>query len=510
MRGWRRPTGEGYPAGSNARLLLWISNDSLNPDTLSGVTTSAAKSVRIVGDPIIPGQTLADFATDDGTQVIVTGFLQDQYYGESIPMTFSFANAGTLSLNIPIEVPPERSTDRETIEILPPHPTPIWEEGEHGAEAAAGTTGETHRSREAGHDGEPAGGGWPGRSRRVFVQLSDPPSRVRHMRSTMPDRSSRPSKSAVKPAFRCNECGHEAAKWHGRCPECQAWGTLIEAAPAAVTLRRLTAGPVTTPAQRIDQVSADQVSPQASGVTELDRVLGGGLTPGAVVLLAGEPGVGKSTLLLSAAKEWASNGQGPVLIVSGEESAAQVRLRADRMGALHPDIYLAAESDLAAVLGHVDQVHPRLLIVDSVQTIATGEVEGSAGGVSQVRAVAAALSAVAKERNMACVLVGHVTKDGGIAGPRVLEHLVDVVLQFEGDRHSTLRTIRGVKNRYGPADEVGCFQMVPDGIVGTGRSVRAISHPSPHPGTGDLRDCHPAGPPRTAGRVADADRPEHR
>ena len=134
--------GEGYPAGSSARLLLWISNDSLNPDTLSGVTTSAAKSVRIVGDPIIPGQTLADFATDDGTKVIITGFLQDQYYGQSIPMTFSFATAGTLSLNIPIEVPLERSTDRETIAILPPHPTPIWEEGEHGAEAAAGTTGE--------------------------------------------------------------------------------------------------------------------------------------------------------------------------------------------------------------------------------------------------------------------------------------------------------------------------------------------------------------------------------
>jgi DNA repair protein RadA/Sms len=176
--------------------------------------------------------------------------------------------------------------------------------------------------------------------------------------------------------------------------------------------------------------------------------------------------VGKSTLLLSAAGAWAAAGQGPVLIVSGEESAAQVKLRADRMGALHPDIYLAAESDLSAVLGQVDQVAPRLLIVDSVQTIASGEVDGSAGGVSQVRAVAAALSAVAKERNMACVLVGHVTKDGAIAGPRVLEHLVDVVLQFEGDRHSTLRTVRGVKNRYGPSDEVGCFQMVPDGIVG--------------------------------------------
>jgi DNA repair protein RadA/Sms len=286
------------------------------------------------------------------------------------------------------------------------------------------------------------------------------------MRPTAADRASKTTKAAAKASYRCTECGLEAVKWQGRCPECQAWGTLVESGPAAVMIRRLTAGPVTTAALRIDQVPADLVQPQPSGVGELDRVLGGGLTPGAVVLLAGEPGVGKSTLLLRTAKEWATRGQGPVLIVSGEESAAQVRLRADRMDALHPEIYLAAESDLAAVLSHIEQVQPTLLIIDSVQTIASGEVEGTAGGVSQVRAVAAGLSAAAKERNMACVLVGHVTKDGAIAGPRVLEHLVDVVLQFEGDRHTTLRTIRGVKNRYGPADEVGCFQMVPDGIEG--------------------------------------------
>ena len=279
-------------------------------------------------------------------------------------------------------------------------------------------------------------------------------------------RAAAATKRAARPGYRCSECGHEPGKWHGRCPECQAWGSVDEVGPAAVHLRRVTPGMVSAPAQRIDEVSAVLVAPQASGVAELDRVLGGGLTPGAVVLLAGEPGVGKSTLLLAAAKSWADGGQGAVLIVSGEESAAQVRLRADRMGALHRDIFLAAENDLAAVLGQVEQVQPRLLIVDSVQTFATAEVDGTAGGVSQVRAVAAALSAVAKERNMACVLVGHVTKDGGIAGPRVLEHLVDVVLQFEGDRHSTLRTIRGVKNRYGPSDEVGCFQMVADGIVG--------------------------------------------
>jgi DNA repair protein RadA/Sms len=221
---------------------------------------------------------------------------------------------------------------------------------------------------------------------------------------------------------------------------------------------------VTRPAQRIREVSGDVVRPTASGVAEFDRVLGGGLTPGAVVLLAGEPGVGKSTLLLATARAWAERGQGPVLVVTGEESAAQVRLRAERMGALHDGIFLAAEGDLDAVVGQVDLVGPRLLIVDSVQTISAASVDGTAGGVSQVRSVAAALTSVAKDRNMACVLVGHVTKDGAIAGPRALEHLVDVVLHFEGDRHSLLRTVRGVKNRYGPADEVGCFRMVPDGI----------------------------------------------
>ena len=193
-------------------------------------------------------------------------------------------------------------------------------------------------------------------------------------------------------------------------------------------------------------------------------MLGGGLVPGAVLLLAGEPGVGKSTLLLEVARHYAA--AGTALVVTGEESAAQVRLRAERTGALHPRLYLAAETDLAALLGHVEAVEPGLLVVDSVQTIASPAAEGTAGGVTQVRAVAAALIAAAKARGMATVLVGHVTKDGAIAGPRVLEHLVDVVLQFEGDRHSTLRLVRATKNRFGPADEVGCFELTDGGIEG--------------------------------------------
>jgi DNA repair protein RadA/Sms len=196
-------------------------------------------------------------------------------------------------------------------------------------------------------------------------------------------------------------------------------------------------------------------------------VLGGGLVPGAVVLIAGEPGVGKSTLLLDVAQQWAAGaaaGAGPALVVSGEESASQVRLRAERIGALHDRLYLATESDLAAVLGHLDVVRPGLLVVDSVQTFSAPGTDGVPGGVTQIRAVTAALVTVAKERGIATVLVGHVTKDGQVAGPRVLEHLVDVVLQFEGDKHSSLRLIRGLKNRFGAADEVGCFEMHERGI----------------------------------------------
>jgi DNA repair protein RadA/Sms len=194
-------------------------------------------------------------------------------------------------------------------------------------------------------------------------------------------------------------------------------------------------------------------------------VLGGGLVPGAVILLAGEPGVGKSTLLLEVAAQVARGG-GRVLYVTGEESANQVRLRAGRVNALEPTLFLAAETDLAAVAEHVDAVRPSLLVVDSVQTIASADVDGGAGGVTQVREVAAALTRLSKDRGITTVLVGHVTKDGSIAGPRVLEHLVDVVLHFEGDRQSRLRMVRGVKNRFGPSDEVGCFDLGDGGIVG--------------------------------------------
>ena len=214
----------------------------------------------------------------------------------------------------------------------------------------------------------------------------------------------------------------------------------------------------------IGQVDAAAARARPTGMDELDRVLGGGLVPGAVVLLAGEPGVGKSTLLLEAGALAAARGR--VLYVTGEESAAQVRLRADRIGAVSDALYLAAETDFSALLGHVQAVQPSLLIVDSVQTISAAGVDGVPGGVTQVREITAALTALAKQRSLTTVLVGHVTKDGSVAGPRTLEHLVDVVLHFEGDSRGQLRMVRAVKNRYGPTDEVGCFELGEFGLIG--------------------------------------------
>ena len=263
-----------------------------------------------------------------------------------------------------------------------------------------------------------------------------------------------------KPAYRCSECGWETAKWVGRCGECQSWGSVAET--AAPTLRTA-AAPVTAPAVPIGDVAVEASAFRSSGVPELDRVLGGGLVPGAAILLAGEPGVGKSTLLLEVAAQTARY-RHRTLYVTGEESASQVRLRADRTNAVEPELFLAAETDLGALLTHVEETRPTLLVVDSVQTIGASGVDGVPGGVTQVKEVAAALIRVAKTRNITTILVGHVTKDGSIAGPRVLEHLVDVVLHFEGDRNSRFRMVRAMKNRFGPVDEVGCFQLDATGI----------------------------------------------
>lgn len=300
------------------------------------------------------------------------------------------------------------------------------------------------------------------------------------------------SRSRSANAFRCTECGWTTAKWVGRCGECQQWGT-VEEVGGAVTAKTTVASSVQNPARPIAEVDSRVAQYMSTCNPEFDRVLGGGLVPGAVILMAGEPGVGKSTLLLDVAATFA-RGQGAtggasakphnVLYVTGEESAAQVKLRADRINAVADTLYLTSETDLGTALAHIEQVNPSLLVVDSVQTLASSEVEGSAGGVTQVREVAASIIAAAKSRNMCTLLVGHVTKEGTIAGPRLLEHLVDVVCQFEGDKHSQIRMLRAIKNRFGPTDEVGCFDMHEDGIAPVTDPSGLFVSRTPHPVAG--------------------------
>jgi DNA repair protein RadA/Sms len=282
-----------------------------------------------------------------------------------------------------------------------------------------------------------------------------------------------------KDPFRCTECGWTSQKWVGRCGECQAWGAVEEiAAPKKLSL---VPGNVTTKALPIGDVDLSAAHARPTGVSELDRVLGGGLVPGAAILLAGEPGVGKSTLLLSVAAQSAAK-QIPALYVSGEESASQVRLRAERIKAVDPKLFIASETDLGAVIAHIDAVKPELVIIDSIQTIGSSTADGAPGGVTQVRG---ALIRICKDRDITLLLVGHVTKDGSIAGPRLLEHIVDVVLQFEGERHSRLRLIRAIKNRFGASDEVGCFDLSDSGIesVLDPTGLFTSRHVEPVPGT---------------------------
>jgi DNA repair protein RadA/Sms len=288
--------------------------------------------------------------------------------------------------------------------------------------------------------------------------------------------------------YRCSECQHVTAKWVGRCAECGTWGTVDELAVLTSlggSARRQVVP--TSAAVPISAINPDNTRHLPTGVSELDRVLGGGVVPGSVTLLAGEPGVGKSTLLLEVVHRWASAGH-RALYVSGEESAGQIRMRAERTGCSHDEVFLAAESDLDNVLAHIETVKPSLVVIDSVQTLSTSDNDGVTGGVTQVRAVTTALTGLAKAAGgpgVAIILVGHVTKDGAIAGPRSLEHLVDVVLHFEGDKHTALRMVRGIKNRFGAADEVGCFMVHDNGIecVADPSGLFLDQRPEPVPGT---------------------------
>jgi DNA repair protein RadA/Sms len=266
-----------------------------------------------------------------------------------------------------------------------------------------------------------------------------------------------------KSDYRCTECGWTSLKWVGRCGECQAWGSVEESGVSIQAVKTVNI-PASRVAKPITEIQTGLSGHQPTGLSEFDRVLGGGLVPGAAILLSGEPGVGKSTLLLEVGAKAAKSGA-KVLYVSAEESESQVRLRAERTDAMTPNLYLASETDLGSILGQFEAIRPELLIVDSVQTVASAEIDSAAGMPSQVREVAGSLIKLAKANSVPLLLVGHVTKDGSIAGPRTLEHLVDVVCHFEGDRQTALRFVRTLKNRFGPTDEVGCFEMTSDGIA---------------------------------------------
>ncbi|HEX4719251.1 MAG TPA: DNA repair protein RadA [Thermoleophilaceae bacterium] len=261
--------------------------------------------------------------------------------------------------------------------------------------------------------------------------------------------------------FACSSCGHESPKWHGRCPGCGEWNTLVEekAAPARIATRSTRAAkPVP-----LRDVEAAQVARIGTGIAELDRVLGGGLVPGSLVLIGGSPGIGKSTLTLAALAN-ISPKEG-VLYVTGEESAAQVRLRAERISSDALAVPIIAETDVSVVEATLEAERPAVCVIDSVQTLHDPALSSAAGSVAQVREATARLMRIAKQRRIALFIVGHVTKDGTLAGPRVMEHLVDCVLHFEGERERTYRTVRALKNRFGSTNEVGVFEMREDGLI---------------------------------------------
>jgi DNA repair protein RadA/Sms len=263
--------------------------------------------------------------------------------------------------------------------------------------------------------------------------------------------------------FACSGCGHQSPKWHGRCPGCGEWNTLVEERPAARRTGARKAAGALRPVP-LAEVGAPAVERLETGIGELDRVLGGGLVPGSLVLIGGPPGIGKSTLTTGALANLAAAGRS-VLYVSGEESAAQVKLRAQRLGGHALGVPIVAETDADAVVATLEAERPDVCVVDSVQVLYDPALGGSPGSVAQVREVSGRLMRVAKDRGVAVVLVGHVTKEGALAGPRVLEHLVDCVLSFEGERERTYRTLRALKNRFGPTNDVGVFEMAERGLV---------------------------------------------
>jgi len=284
------------------------------------------------------------------------------------------------------------------------------------------------------------------------------------------------SSPKFKTVFGCQACGFESSKWLGRCPDCGEWNSFVEErqeVPAAAAAKGRPAGLLGDPGGRpkpYDVVDSADTLRIASGIDEFDRVLGGGIVPGSMVLIGGAPGIGKSTLLAQVASQLGTRA-GTVLYVSGEESERQIKMRGERLGLKGTGLYLMAETSLERILEHVDQLKPAALVVDSVQTIFSSRFPSAPGSISQVREVATQLLMLAKGRGVTTFLIGHVTKDGALAGPKSLEHIVDTVLYFEGERHQHHRIVRAVKNRFGAVSELGVFEM-------TGTGLQAVGNPS--------------------------------
>jgi len=295
-----------------------------------------------------------------------------------------------------------------------------------------------------------------------------------------------PSAKAAKTVFSCRACGGESPKWLGKCPHCGEWNTLEEGLAEAPQRNRFqglaAAGPAPAVAT-LAEIEAADVERESTGQEELDRVLGGGLVAGGVVLIGGDPGIGKSTLLLQALD--AMSARLPVLYVTGEESGAQVALRARRLGLAGARVRVLAEIHLERILATLDSEKPALAVIDSIQTLYSEQLTSAPGSVTQVRECAAQLTRVAKSRGIGIVLVGHVTKEGALAGPRVLEHIVDTVLYFEGDTHSSFRLVRAIKNRFGAVNEIGVFAMTERGLKGVANpsAIFLSTHGEPVPGS---------------------------
>ena len=292
-----------------------------------------------------------------------------------------------------------------------------------------------------------------------------------------------------KTQYTCTDCGGISAKWLGKCPSCGAWNTLIESAVeiAGTTKNRYAGMAALAPASEVavlSDIEAQDVARTPTGQDELDRVLGGGMVEGGVVLIGGDPGIGKSTLLLQAMDGLQRSGMS-TLYVTGEESGAQVALRSRRLGLDHSQVQVLAETQLEKVLATVDKLQPAVVVMDSIQTVYSDQLTSAPGSVAQVRECAAHLTRMAKSTGTAVVLVGHVTKEGALAGPRVLEHMVDTVLYFEGDTHSSYRLVRAIKNRFGAVNEIGVFAMTEKGLKGVSNpsAIFLSQHTEPVPGS---------------------------